>query len=157
MNSSHLKNHRRGPTVFLLKKKVNSHLRFFKTWTIAWTFHIIMCCIVPSGCIHTCDCRNYYDCDVQNNSYKLFMPKKSQVWNDPYLSAHLSFRLHVFTECAEFTDKIFVIAVKSSNMSSNHLLCKKYFQWSGAWPHAGASLLKVYGKFNSNSNGLDHY
>ena len=29
------------------------------------------------------------------------------------------------------------------------------FQGSGAWPYARLSLLKVYGKFNSNSNGAD--
>ena len=30
-----------------------------------------------------------------------------------------------------------------------------YIQGWGAWPYAGLSLLKVKGKFNTNSNGAD--
>ena len=73
-------------TLVFLTLRVNSHLRFFWAWTIVWTVHIIIACIVPSGCIHTCPSPNYSNSNATHHYVNISCSNshlKSQMWIDP--------------------------------------------------------------------------
>ena len=55
----------------------------FKAWTIIWTIRIIMGCIVPNECIHTCNSPNYCDYNA-THSYVNSSRNSSRLKNHRY-------------------------------------------------------------------------